>query len=813
MSSRLFFIYCFYSRYRSDECGPRDILRIFNERGIDVSLKEDGPDKSGLDQAKAKSKWRNTFIISGIFSLPIMFFMFEPHVLMGRVGGYACFPIRMLVMLVLSTLNLLVIGKPFFASGLAALRHRSANMDTLIILGTGSAYLYSVVSLTYSIVNNVAKPPVLFLDTGPMLFSFVSFGRYLEYIAKGRTSAALSKLMKLQPNDAIVVVYDPQTGAEAKEERINTQLLQRGDVLRIVPGSQVAADGVVLEGNTYIDESLITGEAYPVSKGPGDIVMAGTINGNGSVLVRATHVGKDASLAKIVQLMQQAQMSKAPVQRTADQIALYFVPAISITAIVTLVVWLALTTSGSVVIPENTTAVQYSFQFCIAVLVIACPCALGLATPTAVMVGTGIGAEHGVLIKGGAPLETLHKVTTILFDKTGTLTQGKPAVSDVIPFTESSAKNAENLLLLAASAEQNSEHPLAASIVDHAKLVLGPTPIPKCTGFQAVPGCGVQCQVNGRTVYVGKLKWMIESGLPVSQAHKDAIHSLEAECKTVVLVGQGTMALGAIAMTDMIKADTEIALRVLRRLGLQLSMLTGDNRTSAEVIARRLGIDTVHAEVLPSHKSAKVKEHQDNGECVAMVGDGLNDAPALAQADVGIAVGTGADVAVEAADVVLIKDSLLDVATAILLSTATVKRIRLNFLWAVVYNFTGIPIAAGCFVWAGIMLKPVEASAAMALSSVSVVTSSLMLKRWTKPSFANSGRVQHRSFWDRFTASAVQVRTTHSTHTHTHTDLLDSEPHAHTYNARRVCEPLLFPWRVLCPLNLLVLFTSAQATV
>ena len=572
---------------------------------------------------------------------------------------------------------------------------------------------------------------------------------------------------------------------------------------------------MVLEGNTYIDESLITGEAMPVSKHPGDIVMAGTINQLGSILLRATHVGKDASLAKIVQLMQQAQMSKAPVQRTADKIALYFVPAISVVSLVTLVVWLALTTSGAVAVPDTTTPVQYSFQFAIAVLVIACPCALGLATPTAVMVGTGVGAEHGVLIKGGAPLEMLHKVDRILFDKTGTLTQGRPAVSDVVCFStaRSTAKNVEHMLLVAAAAESQSEHPLASSIVNHAKLVLGSqTPLPKPTHFTAVPGCGVQCEVRGKVARVGKLKWMIESKLSdLSAEDKQTMHSFEAECKTVVLVAEGDSILGAIAMTDMIKADTEIALRVLRRRGIKLSMLTGDNRTAAEVIARRLGMDTVHAEVLPSHKSEKVREHQALGECVAMVGDGLNDAPALAQADVGIAIGTGADVAVEAADVVLIKvrpttspralclflyvctcvsvclsvclcrtcctapspaslflahvrdpprslccrasslvapavflsragcysplcccrkrpgshtclcmerivvrplfcsqlqDSLLDVATAILLSNATVKRIRLNFLWAVVYNFIGIPVAAGCFVWVSAQPRP-----------------------------------------------------------------------------------------------------------
>jgi Cu+-exporting ATPase len=673
--------------------------------------------------------------------------------LMKPVGEkQPCFTRMALVMLFIGTFCLIIVGKPFYKSGIAAMRHGSANMDTLIILGTSCAYVYSVISLIYSLWVGASVPPVLFLDTGPMLFAFVACGRFLEHVAKGRTSAALSKLMKLQPPDALLLTYG-EGGTEFREERVDTALLQRGDVLRVVPGARVPADGTVVDGTSYVDESLITGEALPVSKEKGDMVMAGTINGLGSILIRATHVGQDASLSKIIQLMNQAQMSKAPIQRTADTIAGYFVPGILVLAVLTLTVWLSLTARHKVEIPEGTTGVQYSFQFCIAVMVIACPCALGLATPTAVMVGTGVGAEHGVLIKGGGPLEMLHKVNTILFDKTGTLTEGRPTVTEVMMYVPTTVCTSDELLRLTAAVEQHSEHPLARAVVAYAKLILGNSShLPIANDFLAAPGRGVQCKVGGRSIFVGNRAWIFEAGLTLSAEGEAEVHSFEAEGKTVVLVGRETEIIGAIAMEDTIKEDTVLALKALRARGVKLGMLTGDNRTVAESIARRVGLDTVHAEVLPSHKAEKVKEHQAMGEVVAMVGDGLNDAPALAQADCGIAIGTGADVAVEAADAVLVKDSLLDVAVAIDLSSATVQRIYTNYIWAVCYNLIGIPLAAGCFVGLGLELKPVEASAAMALSSVSVVCSSLLLKRWKKPTFDSNGVTHKVSFCSRLSA-------------------------------------------------------------
>ena len=451
--------------YDGDVVGPRAILRAFRCEGADVevSTRHDG---EKLEHGEEKAAWKRTLIIATCFALPVMILMLGvgKEALMGPVTSkHPCFTYKILIMLILSTLCLLIVGRPFYKSGFAALRHGAANMDTLIILGTSCAYLFSVVSLIYTLCIHATTPPMLFLDTGPMLFAFVAFGRFLEHVAKGRTSAALSKLMKLQPPEAILLTGGGSDGEQLQEERVNSALLQRGDVLRVVPGAKIPADGIVVDGSSYVDESLITGEARPISKEKGDMVMAGTINQLGSILVRATHVGKDASLSKIIQLMEEAQMSKAPVQRTADRVAGYFVPAIAVLAVVTLTVWLVLTAKGMVVIPEGTNGVQYSFQYCIAVLVIACPCALGLATPTAVMVGTGVGAEHGVLIKGGGPLETFHKVTTVLFDKTGTLTEGKLTVSDVLLHVAATVCSKNELLRIVGAVEQHSEHPLATA--------------------------------------------------------------------------------------------------------------------------------------------------------------------------------------------------------------------------------------------------------------------------------------------------------------------------------------------------------------
>ena len=747
--------------YNGDLVGPRAIIRAFRCAGADVevSARHDG---EKLEHGAEKAAWKRTLIIAALFAIPVMVMMVgggKAALMKPVTAKHPCLTYKILLMLILSTFCLLIVGRPFYQSGFAAMKHGAANMDTLIILGTSCAYLFSIVSLIYTLVIRATIPPMLFLDTGPMLFAFVAFGRFLEHVAKGRTSAALSKLMKLQPPEALLLTGGGDDGQELREERVDSALLQRGDVLRVVPGAKVPADGVVVDGSTYIDESLITGEARAISKEKGDIVMAGTINQLGSILMRATHVGKDASISKIIQLMEEAQMSKAPVQRTADRVAGYFVPGIAVLALVTLAVWLALTSQKMVEIPDGTNGVQYSFQYCIAVLVIACPCALGLATPTAVMVGTGIGAEHGVLIKGGGPLETFHKVSVVLFDKTGTLTVGRPTVSDVLLYVATSVCSKNDLLRLVGAVEQHSEHPLAMAMVTHAKMLLGShTHFPPAKDFLAAPGRGVKCTVEGQPIFVGNRAWITESGLQLSEEADNEIHNLELDGKTVVLVGKGSSIVGAVAMEDAIKDDTVLAIKVLKARGIKLAMLTGDNKTVAHSIARRVGLDIVHAEVLPSHKAEKVREHQKNGDIVAMVGDGLNDAPALAQADVGVAIGTGADVAVEAADVVLVKDSLLDVAVAADLSSATVHRIYFNFGWAVIYNVIGIPLAAGCFASLGWKLKPVEASAAMALSSVSVVVSSLLLKRWKKPRFDENGEVKQQSFCSRIAQCCVRKR-------------------------------------------------------
>uniref|UniRef100_A0A8K9V7V0 P-type Cu(+) transporter n=1 Tax=Oncorhynchus mykiss TaxID=8022 RepID=A0A8K9V7V0_ONCMY len=640
-------------------------------------------------------------------------------------------------------------GRNFYTHAYRALKHKTTNMDVLIMLATSVAFTYSMVILMVAMTERAKVNPITFFDTPPLLFVFISLGRWLEQIAKGKTSEALSKLMSLQASEVTVVTLNTDI-----EEQVDVELVQRGDVVRVVPGGNMA------------DESLITGEAMPVTKKPGSSVIAGSINQNGSLLVSATHVGLDTTLSQIVKLLEEAQTSKAPIQQFADKISGYFVPFIVGVSVFTLFAWILI---GFVDFPlvekyfpgyDNSISkaeavIKFAFQTSITVLCIACPCSLGLATPTAVMVGTGVGAQNGILIKGGKPLEMARKIQTVMFDKTGTITYGAPNVIQVKIVVEGNRMPRSRLLAIVGTAENNSEHPLGAAITKYCKQELGTESLGVCAEFQAVPGCGIRCQVSNTetlasnlsvcsfialvqtasyVVLMGNREWMRRNGLQIRPDVDETMTEHERRGRTAVLVAVDSVLCAMIAIADTVKPEADLAVHTLQAMGLEVILMTGDNSKTARAIAAQVGIRKVFAELLPSHKVAMVEQLQQAGKRVAMVGDGVNDSPALAMADVGIALGTGSDVAIEAADVVLIRNDLLDVVGSIDLSKKTVKRIRINFVFALVYNLVGIPIAAGVFMPVGLVLQPWMGSAAMALSSVSVVLSSLLLKCYTKPS-------------------------------------------------------------------------------
>lgn len=620
----------------------------------------------------------------------------DPHMVMKYMG------------LVLATPVQFVAGAQFYRGFWHAIKRRVGNMDTLIAIGTSAAYFYSVVATFW-----LVEEPV-FYEVAAMLITFVLLGKLLEARAKGKTGDAIKKLMGLAAKTARVV-----RGGE--EIDIPVEHVAVGDVVIVRPGEKIPVDGVVVEGRSSVDESMLTGESIPVEKHEGDTVIGATMNKLGALRFRATKVGRDTALAQIIRLVEDAQGSKAPIQRFADRISSVFVPAVVAIAFVTFAVWLFL---GPAMFPgaigEFTPFVK-ALLVATAVLVIACPCALGLATPTAIMVGTGKGAENGILIKSGEALETTHEVDAIIFDKTGTLTYGRPVVTEYEVFSE--AFDAEEFLRLSAALERSSEHPLAEAIVAHAKAA--GLDLPSVTGFEAIPGHGVRGVVDGRRVVLGNRRLMEHESCDLG-AYLSRLGALELEGKTVMIAAIDGAPAGLIAVADTLKESSRAAVARLLEMGVDVYMITGDNRRTAEAIAQAAGIpaDHVLAEVLPEHKAAEVAALQAAGRRVAMVGDGINDTPALAQADIGIAMGAGTDVAMETGGIVLMKDDLRDVVTAIELSRATIRRIRWNFVWALGYNSLGIPIAA-----LG-LLRPELAGAAMALSSVSVVTSSLLLRRF-----------------------------------------------------------------------------------
>ncbi|MBC7822613.1 MAG: copper-translocating P-type ATPase [Candidatus Parcubacteria bacterium] len=615
------------------------------------------------------------------------------------------------IQLVLATPVLFWCGGDFFKNAWKALKRRAASMDTLVAIGTGSAYFYSIFATVFPrFFTTQGLTPEVYYEASSVIITLILLGRLFENRAKGQTSDAIRKLIGLQARDARII-------RNGRELEVPIQDVQIGDVVVVRPGEKIPVDGEVVDGSSTLDESMVTGESMPVKKQAGDEVIGATINKTGSFKFRATRVGKDTLLAQIVQLVQQAQGSKAPIQRLADRVTGWFVPVVIGVAIATFVIWfLAL---GNLTLALITT---------VGVLIIACPCALGLATPTSIMVGTGKGAENGILIKGADSLELAHQIQTIVLDKTGTLTQGKPTVTDFLTVNGTANQSELKLLRLAASVERNSEHPLAEAVVRYAQsqeVALGDV-----QNFEAVAGSGVEGTVSNQVVQIGTQRWMEELRID-SQALREQKSQLEASGKTAVWIAVDGKLEGLMGIADALKPSSVQAVRSLKKLGLDVIMLTGDNQQTADAIAREVGITRVIAEVRPDQKVAQIAALQKEGKIVAMVGDGINDAPALAQAQVGIAIGTGTDVAIAASDITLISGDLQSIVTAIQLSRATMRNIRQNLFFAFIYNIVGIPIAAGIlFPFFGWLLSPMIAGGAMALSSVSVVTNALRLRNF-----------------------------------------------------------------------------------
>jgi P-type Cu+ transporter len=615
------------------------------------------------------------------------------------------------VQLVLATPVLFWCGGTFFKNAWKAFNHHAATMDTLVAIGTGAAYFYSLFATLFpGFLIAQGLMPEVYYEAAAVVITLILLGRLFEHRARGQTSEAIRQLIKLQPREARII-------RDGQEQAVSIQDVQVGDIVSVRPGEKIPVDGEVVEGLSTIDEAMVTGESVPVKKQVGDAVTGATINQTGTFKFRATRVGNDTFLAQIVKLVQDAQGSKAPIQRLADQVTGWFVPVVMAIAIATFVVWFL--AMGNLTLALVTP---------VGVLIIACPCALGLATPTSVMVGTGKGAENGILIKGAESLELAHRIQTIVLDKTGTLTQGKPTVTDFITTEGTANQNELKLLRLAAAVEHSSEHPLAEAVVRYAQSQ--EVALVNVQDFAAVAGSGVQGTVSDRLVQIGTQRWMDELGIETT-ALQNAKARLETAGKTAILLAVDGKIQGLMGIADALKPSSAVVVRALQKLGLEVVMLTGDNRQTAETIAREVGINCVLAEVRPDQKAEQVRALQAGGKIVAMVGDGINDAPALAQAQVGIAIGTGTDVAIAASDITLISGDLQGIVTAIQLSRATMRNIRQNLFFAFIYNVAGIPIAAGIlFPVFGWLLSPMIAGGAMAFSSVSVLTNALRLRNF-----------------------------------------------------------------------------------
>lgn len=674
-------------------------------------------DKNTVDEDKLrkekeiKTLWTK-FIVASVFGLPLLYFAMVPMVSwwpfpIPKALNPMVYPLRFALLQISLVTPIIIAGYKFYTIGFKALLQRSPNMDSLVAIGTSAAILYSIFN-TFQIINgNFGAVEGLYYETAGVIIALILLGKSLEAVSKGKTSEAIKKLMGLAPKTAIVIENN-------QEQEVPIDEVEIGNVILVKPGEKIPVDGIVLEGTTSIDEAMLTGESMPVDKKAGDKVFAASINKNGMIKFQATKVGSDTALAQIIKLVEDAQGSKAPIAQMADIVSGYFVPIVCSIALLAFLAWLI---AGE--------PLAFAVTIFISVLVIACPCALGLATPTAIMVGTGKGAENGILIKGGEALETTHKINTIVFDKTGTITEGKPEVTDIVPVE---GVQSGRLLQIAASGEKGSEHPLGEAIVRGAQKEQ--LELLNVEQFEAIPGHGIEVVIEGIKVLIGNKKLMEDKQISLASL-KETSDRLAGEGKTPMYVAMNGALSGIIAVADVVKESSAKAIKKLQEMGIEVAMITGDNRMTADAIAKQVGIDRVLAEVLPQDKSNEVKKLQAEGKKVCMVGDGINDAPALVQADIGIAIGSGTDVAMESADIVLMRSDLMDVPTAIKLSKSTIRNIKQNLFWAFGYNVAGIPIAAGILhLFGGPLLNPIFAAAAMAFSSVSVVSNALRLKRF-----------------------------------------------------------------------------------
>lgn len=698
----------------TDNVTPEDIAKVVDGVGYSArprgkSVEEELEEKNEKKEAHLREMKRN-LTISAIFAVPLLFIAMADMVGIPMPAFLSPMqsPVSYALIQLALVLPIIWLGRRFFVDGFKALSKGHPNMDSLVALGTSAAFLYSLYG-TYHVLEGHAHFAMnLYYESAGVILTLITLGKYFEAVSKGKTSMAIQTLVGLAPKMAMVL-------RDGQEVEIPVEEVQVGDLIRVKPGEKVPVDGVVAEGNSTVDESMLTGESIPVSKSVGDEVIGASLNKTGSFILKATKIGKDTALSQIIQLVEQAQGSKAPIAKLADKVSGVFVPIVIVLALVSGLAWYFLGQESWV----------FALTITISVLVIACPCALGLATPTAIMVGTGKGAENGILLKSGEALEEANHVNMVVFDKTGTITNGTPVVTDVVT---ADSTDADALIRLAASLEVASEHPLGEAIVAKAKEQ--GAAFDEVTNFEAIPGFGIKGHVGETLVFLGNEKWMRENGLANVEMNEKA-NSFAEQGKTPLYIGYNDAVQGLIVVADTVKESSARAIQTLHEMGIQVAMMTGDHERTAQAIAAEVGIDRVFSEVLPQDKANYVSKLQEEGYIVAMVGDGINDAPALAQAQVGIAIGTGTDVAIESADAVLMKSDLMDVPAMLKLSRATIRNIKENLFWAFAYNVIGIPFAMGVLhLFGGPLLNPMIAGAAMSFSSVSVVLNALRLKRW-----------------------------------------------------------------------------------